>query len=479
MNPHYTLIIAVIIIIVCIQFGFFINTWVKRNILKNIFPPRLNQYNVDISEEDDNIQSISTKHDNPVLKTIFDSINHYLVKNRGAVSDFHLIKDIVDRNCDAKEEEINVQIPVPLYLGLIGTMAGILIGVGFLIFGGDLDALLNGDSKRGGEGVSTLLGGVALAMISSIIGIALTTISSLLTKSGKSNVEKNKNTFFSWIQAELLPLLSTDTANTLKMLTGNLTKFNTTFSNNTRELRDTLSEVNVSYRSQAELMEAINRLNIRDIASANISVLKELQGATDEIATFNTYLHSVNGYVARVQELNENLNAHLNRTKAIEDMGTFFKDEIEQIELRKGSISRSVGAVDDTLSRALSVLQENVSEQFNQLTKSTITLHEGFEKVVEEQQETLQKKLQETSEILTELKNLTAVKSSMSNLEKATNVQNKKIEDLTTAIKALAEQKATGRTVITIPLWLKAGVFLLFITSIAVLLKVIISFFPF
>ena len=60
-------------------------------------------------------------------------MNNYLDNNKSAVSDFHLMKDIVDRNCDAKEEEIQTQIPVPLYLGLIGTMSGILIGVGFLV----------------------------------------------------------------------------------------------------------------------------------------------------------------------------------------------------------------------------------------------------------------------------------------------------------------------------------------------------------
>ena len=88
-------------------------------------------------------ESILTEHKNVVLDEILRSINNYLANNKGNVSDFHLMKDIVDRNCDSVEEEINTQIPVPLYLGLIGTMTGILVGIGYLWISGDLNALLS------------------------------------------------------------------------------------------------------------------------------------------------------------------------------------------------------------------------------------------------------------------------------------------------------------------------------------------------
>ena len=37
------------------------------------------------------------------------------------------MKDVVERYCDADEEEITTQQPIPLYLGLMGTMVGIII----------------------------------------------------------------------------------------------------------------------------------------------------------------------------------------------------------------------------------------------------------------------------------------------------------------------------------------------------------------
>lgn len=65
------------------------------------------------------------------LSEIINATNGYLIRNKGAVSDFNLIKDIVDRNIDTVDDEISNQLALPLYLGLMGTMIGIVIGLIF------------------------------------------------------------------------------------------------------------------------------------------------------------------------------------------------------------------------------------------------------------------------------------------------------------------------------------------------------------
>lgn len=45
---------------------------------------------------------------NYVFNSILFSVNNYLIRNRGASSDFNLIKDIVERNTNAVEEDINL-----------------------------------------------------------------------------------------------------------------------------------------------------------------------------------------------------------------------------------------------------------------------------------------------------------------------------------------------------------------------------------
>jgi hypothetical protein len=95
----------------------------KRRLQEKLKELAVEEKNKAISD----LNNSSLRAENPIFSTIKNSINNYVEANKGSVSDFYLIKDIVDRNCDAKEEEIQAQIPVPLYLGLVGTMAGILV----------------------------------------------------------------------------------------------------------------------------------------------------------------------------------------------------------------------------------------------------------------------------------------------------------------------------------------------------------------
>jgi len=506
---HYIIIGIIIVVIVYYQVKEYLSTLSKIELFQEIFPKWSTDCGVIISEENGLVTGIVSDHSNPILSVIIESINKYLNNNRGSISDFHLMRDIVDRNCDTAEEEINTQVPVPLYYGLMGTMFGIFVGVGFLVFTGGLQELLgSGTSFNGANGISALLSGVALAMISSIVGIFLTTLGSAKIKDCKVEVDRTKNVFLSWIHSELLPELSSDMNGAFEKMTRNLTTFNSTFSTNTKELRNTLGVVNESYKGQSELLHTINQLKIRDIASANIGVYDKLKNCTDEIGYFGTYLHSVNEYINNVRKLNDKLDSNESRTKAIEDMGTFFKEERANMQVWNGIVSKSVGEVDVNLQLVVQRLKASATEEFealikhtskqsegflkvaneindelinyitkqhegfvkvttelhDELLKQTIKQNENFEKITNDQNnklfnhlvsqresfekvaivqnELLVNKAKELSQIVEELKNLTAVKNTMLNLEKAAIDQNRKIDKLSDSIRELASLKS-------------------------------------
>jgi ABC-type transporter Mla subunit MlaD len=391
-------------------------------------------------------KGISSSHQNPVFDEIKKAINNYLSNNKGSVSDFHLMKDIVDRNCDAKDEEINTQIPVPLYLGLMGTMIGILVGIGYLVVSGELSALFDVENGHSGiEGVKALLGGVALAMVSSIMGIFLTTSGSMKAKDAKAEEEKNKHVFLSWMQANLLPNLTNDTAQTLERMSSNLVNFNRTFSRNTEDLGRALSQVNEATRLQSQLMQAVEKLADKNISRQNLEVYNALKNCSEEIGTLGRYLNSSNEYLAAVRDLNEKLDKDEKRSKAVERMAAFFENEATQIEQRKAMITKTVGEIDSQLEEQLRKLGDHASENV-----------EKFYMALGKQQDALQKKLDETQVIVNELKNLSSIKESITKFESATTKQNQKIDELTKSIKELAESKSgTGRIILKIPIWLK------------------------
>lgn len=112
-------------------------------------------------------------------------------------------------------------------------------------------------------------------------------------------------------------------------MTDNLLKFNKTFSQNTDELRDILSTVNVTYESNVEVLEAINSLNIKKLAMTNVMVFDKLESCTDDLERFSNYMFSVNEYLSNVRSLNDKLDENENRTKLIEELADYFKRKIK------------------------------------------------------------------------------------------------------------------------------------------------------
>ena len=110
-----------------------------------------------------------------LLKDVVKTINNYLKKNKGGAADFHLIKDIVERHTDSIDEEINHKLPVPIYLGLMGTVLGIIIGLYSLSF--EYNPATNAlDGELFVNSVDGLITGVKQAMICSFVGLGLTTL---------------------------------------------------------------------------------------------------------------------------------------------------------------------------------------------------------------------------------------------------------------------------------------------------------------
>jgi len=430
---HYIIILIIVAGIVAWQITCFYNNLHKLYSFRNTFPE--NNTELELSKFDGGEPCIIAKHKNSVFEVIINSINDYLQNNKGAVSDFHLIKDIVMRNCDAKEEEIDTQIPVPLYLGLVGTMAGILVGVGFLVFSGELSNLLGTEPKglikvivdlfeikTNGDGVETLLGGVAIAMFSSIIGIGLTTRGASIFRKCKVEVEKNKNTFLSWIQANLLPKLSDGAAATLEKVTLNLNQFNNTFSQNTHEMREAFTSVKDIYKDLSSVLNAINHLNIREIAKSNILVYEKMKNSTHEIGLLGEQLKGVNQYLQATNNV-------------VQKLDVVFENETTQFKERSEIIKNEVLIIDNEIKQLLSKLSKHTTIHIDEFAKSSVNQNLKFNLVAEEQHHVFQKAIAQQMQLFQD-----GLIKQESNVTNALNSQNKVLEVKMSITNNLIEQ---------------------------------------
>ena len=382
---------------------------------KNIFPERPIQLEFDSLE-----LCINSTHESDLFKNIVRTLNRYLGENSDQVSDYHLMKDVVDRNREVAESEIETLIPYTQYIGLIGTMLGIFLGVCVLVFGDGLDNLMSGKiSALADSGITELLGGVGIAVLTSAFGLGLTMRSSYLFKEAKRVIELRQNDFLGWIQAEMLPNLSTDMTSTLVKMTNNLRNFNDTFSSNTAKLDRTLAKVNDSYTGQAKILEVLERVDVKKVAMANVQVYEKLKGCTDEIGLIGDALKSSRQYLQQVRELTEKLDAMDERTKTWEKMAKFFETEIKEIERRKATISETVGNIDEKLKMSLDHLGQTAKTKSDEIAEKIIDENSKLDRALSQQETLLNRKLGEMSDAIDKRnRKLTDIFSSLEQLTK-------------------------------------------------------------
>lgn len=300
------------------------------------------------AKDKEEVSLISLPGENPLQKEINRVLNNYLIRNKGAASDYGLIKDVVERNCNSLEEEIETQTPWPLYFGLMGTMLGIIVGIGDIAINVGFDQFV----EKPEEHIGGLMGDVAMAMIVSCCGILFTTTLSFFAKKAKSILETRKNAFYSWFQSELMPIISKENASTgLKRLEENLSKFNESFEDNVKELNATFSVVKETSGNQALLMKTLNKMDLKKMAEANIEILSRFNQTVGQLEKFNSYIN-------------------------------YSQTVLDDIAQRNTAISEATISVDSNLDKALNELKNGVEQQMSVLRDSLRKSEEEMEKLV-------------------------------------------------------------------------------------------------
>lgn len=272
-----------------------------------------------------NISLIQSLVDMPFINKIIYNLNTYLIKNKGAAADFHLIKDLVERNVELEEQEIDVLTPIPLYLGLGGTMFGIIIGLfGMPSVSGEVGA------SSTELGIDSLINGVKIAMIASFTGLVFTTYTSWKFKIIKSAIETRKNEFYTFIQSQLLPVLSKSIQSTAQALKTDFAEFNDTFSSNIKELK-TVVRTNVkAFQLQNETLQKLENIDINKLANANIMTFQHLQQSMEDLEKLGTYILSMREFIDSTTNLGERVNEVLDRTNMIGEVANEVRDVFEQ-----------------------------------------------------------------------------------------------------------------------------------------------------
>ncbi len=313
---------------------------------------------------------------NSIFESLLRSINVYLLRNKGVTTDFNLIKDITERNIDTEDEDISQTVTIPLYLGLMGTMLGIILGL--------INLLIVSDNET--FEIQGFLAGVSIAMSTSFIGLLFTVLNSIYYKNAKKSVEKAKNHFYTFIQTELLPILNQSVSSSVFMLHTNLVKFNEDFTVNINRLSGLLNKNYDAVIAQDNILQNLEKIDITEFAKANVKVLKELKKGTEDLSKFNKYLNILNSTVYSTSKLSYSFESLLSRVNNFEGLAKKLDSRIEEsnklvqflndhygiLSERGDLINDSVKKVDDVLIKSLVELQDHTNAKITSIKEITI-----------------------------------------------------------------------------------------------------------
>lgn len=395
---QYFIVAAIVIVVLILQHKTYNGNENKIDEIRNLFPST-NTASIEFLEEPD-MPVLVDGSASDKFKATLDDINSYLAHNKNKTYDYQILKEIVNRNSQSLEDEVDTMLTVPLYWGLIATILGIAFGI--IIFAWkDLANLLSG-SNMNPEGIKILLTDVGIAMVASLAGVFFTKQSTAHYNEARTEMVKNKNRFLTWIQTDLMSKLSDDITGALIKMTQDLNEFNRTFASNTRELKETLSTVKDNYEGQVKLLEAIEKIKINKIAKANVEVYDRLQGCTEELERLFEIFANSDEYVANVVELNNKMGSVEERTRLFEELGNYFKSEIEFVRDRQGLMRQQMSSIDSVLQDALSNLGDSISNSIGDLTGKFQHQNDRIQLLIEEQQNSLAESLEQQQRAVNE-----------------------------------------------------------------------------
>jgi ABC-type transporter Mla subunit MlaD len=368
----------------------------QKNISKEVIQTgdvsQILQY-VDNGEGVINITYLNYIPKSKVLSTVVKYINVYLIKNKGASIDFHLIKDIVDKHTQTIETQIENRIPAPLYLGLAATMIGIIAGLMSIDFSSSDNPL---------DAIQPLIDGIKWAMSASVIGLLITTFFSIkIYKDAQTEADEEKSEFLSKLQSELMPRMATGKLPEVSILSDKIDLFARATSSSVAQLSDIVKMSNKTIEHEQTLIKDIANLDVKGLSTANVKVFKNLDGMMDSFQNFAKYYNELDKSMSSTTELLSNLNQFVRNTQNVNTVleeiknsisqsnqaTTFFNKHIQSFERYNDSVNVVVAKNDSAFQEAVSQLSEATQKQFdsfnNLISGFDSKLSEAFTQSVE------------------------------------------------------------------------------------------------
>ena len=226
----------------------------------------------------------------PTFNEILAHTNGYLRRNPRA-ADFEVLKEMAEDKVQSKESAIESNITLPLYIGLLCTFIGVIIGLVRISMTGVTDAA-----------IQAFIGGVLIGMIGSATGLALTVRSNFLFKEAKKLRDAEQYNYFAFLRSHILPVRQGEMANPLSTLRDNLTAFNDGFARYQQHVNESLRETLRLFQDLSRVFEHLRTIEL------GLSGVGQFLQTNDKL--IDKQVAYLNSYAQQAEAFVQKLNGH-------------------------------------------------------------------------------------------------------------------------------------------------------------------------
>ena len=470
----------VFVIFLCVQIYYFRKTQKYRNLFSNFFK-RQNEYSkIMMSVEDElypQLVEVGTPYSD--FNELIKEINLYVIKTKGT-TDFSVIQNKVERKLNMRYDQSMTHLSFPTYLGLMGTFLGVFLGITMFILGFDGAGNISDDS------IKNLLSGVLVSMLTSLVGLVLTTINNAKAGDARAKIEEDKNDFFDYVQTELMPTLNVSLVVAIGKLHNTVdcfepafnkvidkfqrtfdactTAFGNNFENNVKAVTsavnamgENMDKINENIQYQKQLIHTMKSDEVakgmeRFITASNnfVSITHSLNkfeearrmmlaAAQESINIQNAYADSlkiprevavrINQILDRVKEFENSINvlgSQLSRREILgNDVVNKLQEQISAIGKKQQIADRYIENVDQNL-ESLFDEQTKAIKELNRRYKEAIGGHiDGFEEMIRKQTEEIEKRHIAFVRAMEERLSIEDIRTEFINLKKLRDIDSK------------------------------------------------------
>ncbi|WP_139924829.1 hypothetical protein [Hymenobacter sp. DG01] len=335
--------VAVVAVVVGLQIRTFLRTRANALRLAALYPPKetlrvehrivlpdgrdLPEYAADAPPESFATSLVKAENASPEFQEILLDTNDYLRHNKGAAADFGILKDISERQSEVLDNEVQATVATPLYLGLLGTFLGVILGL--------VGIARNGVSDE--NALTPFLTGVLIAMTGSFVGLLLTLLGNGVLRQARQQLDRLQNQYYTFLQARLLPVLHADMASSLTNLKSVLDAFNQQFVGQVELFNPLMDKVTQNIRVQSDFLERLDTIGYDKMAAANILVFEKVRESAEMFAAFTGYQQRLNEMLQNGYQSAQSVNSILDRLrgfeKGINDLGQYIGGNNNSVQL--------------------------------------------------------------------------------------------------------------------------------------------------